>query len=81
MHLQGTCVLMEGRIRRNCDVTWKCPPCNKQVGGTGKRQGKSTSRKRQQALARIQAAVRKMKPQPNPVQGFFNIPLCVAATA
>ncbi|MEN9218208.1 MAG: hypothetical protein Q6J33_04280 [Gloeomargarita sp. DG_2_bins_126] len=46
---------------------WRVDP----RGRPGKRQGKSTPRKRQQALARIQAAVRKIKPQPNPVQGFF----------
>jgi len=43
-------------------------------GRPGKRKGKSTPRKRQQALARIQAAVQKIKNQnpPTPNQGFFN---------
>ncbi len=54
-------------------------------GRPGKRKGKSTPRKRQQAIARIQAAVKKIKNQNqkprNPAQGFFNVLESSGATA
>ncbi len=54
-------------------------------GRPGKRTGKSTPRRRQQAIARIQAAVKKIKNQNQksrtPHQGFFNALVAVATVA
>jgi len=40
-------------------------------GRPGKRKGKSTPRRRQQAIARIQAAAKKIKTYEPPTRGFL----------